>query len=344
MDTNKASQSFSAVASHHKPQQVTRGQSYEGASPEKLCTLSVPLIDFCTAVFPSEALENFKGDIYAFIKYVFDCNERLAIGAVSEKTWLFCPYSASITDITNTLAGKLGIRSDGSFIVSLSGQGCSHIFDWVAVAKKLELYGAHLTRVDIAIDDLYGKTFSVESFKEAWNNDEFTGNGRPPSARFIDDMGSGKGCTLYIGKKGHKELCIYEKGKQLGDSSSSHTRCELRLFSNKTELPLDTLVNPNIYFAGAYPLLAQYIVGEAQKLLVKERMVNASAKAMIAFMKNQGGTALRLVFDALGEDASEFLMKEIARDGRPGRFKSFTGDLPQYFKTQVKELYNESHC
>ena len=86
------------------------------------------------------------------------------------------------------------------------------------MADRLDQIGARVSRVDVAVDDLTGRLINVRRFKSLLVDGSFTNRGRPPSARFVDDMGTGKGCTLYIGQRGHKQLCVYEKGKQLGDS------------------------------------------------------------------------------------------------------------------------------
>ena len=157
-------------------------------------------------------------------------------------------------------------------------------------------------------------------------------NGRPPQARHVSDEGSGKGCTLYIGKKGHKELCVYEKGKQLGNPESNHTRCELRLYAKRMDLPLDALVNPGRYFGAAYPMLLQYVIGEVEKLRVREQLVDDTLAGFKRFMRTQVGTGLHLVFDALGDDAQAYIFEEFVRPGRPARFKHFPGDLNQLIR------------
>jgi DNA relaxase NicK len=65
--------------------------------------------------------------------------------------------------------------------------------------------------------------------------------------RFISDEGHGTGCTLYVGGKGHKELCIYEKGKQQGMPESPWVRMEVRLYGKHVEgraVPVDALRDP----------------------------------------------------------------------------------------------------
>jgi len=307
-------------------------------------TLAAPIIDFCTAVIPGDKAKAAKMHLRELLHLIFGTGEKVAMGPLQDRSWNFFPRSATLVDETGSIAGKVGVGEDGKVCFSLTGQGCAHVPNWAYVRARLEEFGAHLTRLDIAVDDLTGETFKVEDFKRAHTEGAFVSNGRPPQARFVDDMGSGKGCTLYIGQKGHKELCVYEKGKQLGDPESDHTRCELRLYAKRLELPLDALTSPGKYFGAAYPILVQFVIGECQRLSVKERMVNASAVALKRFLRNQAGTGLHLIVDALGDDAWEFIREEIARPGRPGRFKSYTGDLPQLVRTQLKEsTHHEDH-
>lgn len=307
-------------------------------------TLAAPIIDFCTVVIPGDSLKPAKMHLRELLHHIFGTGEKVVMGPLLDRPWNFFPRSATLVDETGSVAGKVGVADDGRVCFSLTGQGCVHVPSWGLVRARLEELGARLTRLDIAVDDLTGETFKVEDFKQAHLEGAFVSNGRPPLARFVDDMGSGKGCTLYIGQKGHKELCVYEKGKQLGDPESDHTRCELRLYAHRLELPLEALTSPGKYFGAAYPILVQFVIGEIERLEVKEQMVNASAVALKRFLRNQCGTGLHLIVDALGDEAWEFIRQEIARPGRPGRFKSYTGDLPQLVRTQLKEMtHHENH-
>lgn len=309
-------------------------------------TLSSQIIDFCTVVIPAGALKrsgcpNFRD----LLDWIFSTGSDLAMGPILDRVWQFHPQSATLVNQTG-VAGKMGFAEDGKVCISLTGQGCQHVGDWSLARRRLVELGAWLTRLDIAVDDLLGDTFDVDYFRQAWERHEFTSNGRPPLAQFVDDCSTGKGCTFYVGQKGHKQLCIYDKGKQLGDPDSKHTRCELRLYAKRTDLPLDALTSPGKYFAGAYPLLAYLLIGEAERLQVRETMVNASATAMLRFMRTQAGTALHLVLDALGDKTAEeildFYRKHIARPGCPGRFKSYIGDRTQLLRTQLEALNNET--
>lgn len=305
-------------------------------------TLGKPIIDWLTVSFPfcgerpAHALET-ADSVAAFILNTFGIKGKLEFTDFEKRSFNWCPYSALIIDEHKNLCGKVGLRDDGSFLVSITGLGCQHVENWEKVHKVIAQYKANISRVDIAVDDFSGEHFNVQYFKQAWHEDKFTLNGRPPLARFIDDMGTGKGCTLYIGQKGHKELCIYEKGIQLGNPESKHVRCELRLFANKIEIKSDVLINPEHYYSAAYPLLAEFVVGEISKLEIKQRLVDSSIVGMIRFLKTQCGKSINLAMEALGDDAMQFLIHEVCRDGRPGRFKNVSGDLVEHFRSSIKK-------
>lgn len=307
-------------------------------------SLSAPIIDFCTVVLDGEKAREFmrKRPPTEVLRDLFEVGSAIAVGPLTDRPFNFYPRSAVMVDSTGTVAGRIGVGDDGRMCISLTGQGCQHVPHWPSVAENLEAIGARVTRLDIAVDDLTGETFDIQTFLNLYDDGAFTMNGRPPTPQFVSDMGSGKGCSFYVGQKGHKQLNVYEKGKQLGDPESRHTRCELRLYAKRLDLPLDALRNPGKYFGGAYPALAAYVIGEAERLNVKERMVNASAKAMVRFLRTQAGTGLQLVMDALGDTAVEYLMQHVVRPGRPGRFKSVSGDLHALVRSQLSQSLEEA--
>mgnify|MGYP001315125172 CR=1 FL=1 len=267
------------------------GQKYPTTDP----SLSAPLIDWCTLVFDTEKSATLFKRMSAaeIVAYVFGTSGAIVAGPLVERLWNFkYERSATLIDATSTVCGRIGLAESGEVCISLTGQGCGHVPRWHHVHTIARDLGAHLTRLDIAVDDFEGEFFDVDHFRNLYHQGAFTMNGRPPSARFISDEGTNNGCSLYIGQKGHKELNVYEKGKQLGDKESDYTRCELRLYAKRLDLPLDALINPGRYFAGAYPALEELIFGELDRLQVKARMVNPSAKAMVAFISTQAGTAL----------------------------------------------------
>lgn len=313
-------------------------------------SLSRPLIDFCTLVFDTDkSIKLFKRmNAREILEYVFGTGSSIVAGPLKDQRWNFnYERNATLIDQASAVCGKVGIADSGEVCISLTGQGCGHVPSWDYVHGIAENLGAHLTRVDIAVDDYLGQWFDVEHLRALYHDGAFTMNGRPPQARHISDEGSSKGCSLYIGTKGHKELNVYDKGKQLGDLDSDYVRCELRLYAKRLDLDLDALVNPAKYFGGAYPVLEELVIGELERLQVKENMVKPSAKAMVEFMHTQTGSALgvlwRTAVDARGYDyAVSILERYLAREGVPGRFKHMTPlDLQLRLTDQLDELFPE---
>lgn len=157
-----------------------------------------------------------------------------------------------------------GDAQKGRWMLDLQGGGCSLIHDWEALQDLLEGLDARITRVDLAADFLEGEK-TVDDAVSMYESGDFTMNGRPPQTDTQGDwLGNERGRTLYVGKRQNgKMLCVYEKGKQLGDLESNWVRYELRLGNRDRDIPLDVLTNPDIYFAGAYPAL-QAILDEVQ--------------------------------------------------------------------------------
>lgn len=325
------------------------GQKYPATHP----TLSAPLIDWCTLVFDTaKAAKLFKTmPATEIVAYVFGTSGLIIAGPLQDRLWNFkYQHSAVLIDASSSICGRVGISDDGEVCISLTGQGCQHVPSWKHTHRVAQDLGAHLTRLDIAVDDFDGEFFDVNHFRDLYHQGAFTMNGRPPGARFISDEGSQKGCSLYIGQKGHKELNVYEKGRQLGDPESNYTRCELRLYAKRIDLPLDALLNPGAYFAGAYPALEEIIFGELDRLQVKERMVKPSAKAMVEFVNTQAGTALHALWHVAlrkrGRDyAVAIFERYLARQGVPGRFQHLTSEqLEGHLENQLDDLFPEAQA
>jgi phage replication initiation protein len=135
-----------------------------------------------------------------------------------------------------------------------------------------QLDACKITRIDLAHDDLEGLT-GVRDFKLMYETGAFFNQGPKSKARFIDDMGSCSGETLYIGsKKNGKEACIYEKGKQLGDEKSSWVRVEGRLTAVNRVVSFDAMINPAQYLAGLYPPFANLSAIHARLVIIKKHV------------------------------------------------------------------------
>ena len=122
--------------------------------------------------------------------------------------------------------------------VELSGTGCRQIKDWILIHDWFETTDCRITRIDLAHDDLQGKTVNVANAIKWYDDGLFTSNGRPPSRHLHFDFDSGAGKTLNIGTRGNDRYTrIYEKGKQLGDPLSPWCRAEIEFKAETKTIP-----------------------------------------------------------------------------------------------------------
>lgn len=288
------------------------------------------LVDYLTVVVPAGRVGSGRAAMERFVLSVLGAGAMVELGPFRGRAWQFYADSAVLVDREGECVGFLGFGGNRETVcLSISGAGCRWVRDWHRVVDVLGGYGARISRVDVAVDDYDGKVLDVHALRrEAREGEGFMCSGRPPKSRFLDDHGSGDGCTLYVGAKGHKELCVYEKGKQLGDDSSPWVRAEVRMYGKHVGvIPLDVLVRPMEFLRGAYPILARLFVGLADRLATVVATVEASATAMVSWLRRQCGPSLGLLSRALGDDLGAFVVAEVARSSRPSRFRrSGAGD------------------
>ena len=172
-------------------------------------------------------------------------------------------------------------------LISFSGVGCAAL-DMAELYKVLgKIPGFRLTRVDIALDDFEGEKFDVLTAKD-WATAGLFTKRRPPSYCYIESGsltpviadGIRRSCgfdpcggrSFYVGnrKSGLMFRC-YEKGKQLDSQEYPNwQRAEVEIRNVDRVIPLDSLIDPDKYFAGAYPCLAQ-LVAPAEPVAIKTK-------------------------------------------------------------------------
>ncbi len=261
------------------------------------------------------------------------------------RRWIHYAESSVIVDANGEVVGKYGQGGNGDTVcLSLMGQGCKLIRNWDRVEKKLAFHRARITRCDLAYDDYDGHFGGIREHEARALEGAFAGNGAPPTTSFHDDHGTGKGSTLYVGKKGHKQACIYEKGKQLGMPESPWVRYEVRLYSKHAVIPLAALRYPMRFLRGGYGYLGQLFVGIADGMACKlestKRYVEATGFAMSKWLRRQCGPALFQLSRALGEDLPEFVRDVVSREGLPARFKRVCteAELPAFLRDTLRPL------
>jgi phage replication initiation protein len=216
-----------------------------------------------------------------------------------------------------------GEHQRGTVHVELNAHGCAQIQDWSAMRLWCETYGARITRIDLAHDDFSGSTVSVAQARTWFDEGLFTTGGRAPSARLVDDLGSDKGKTLYVGQRQNGKLCrVYEKGKQLGDPQSPWCRVEVEFRAKSRVIPADVVVRASDYLAGAFPCLA-YLSQRQDKIRTLKKSAEIGYARMVDCLRTQYGPALHVMLMVEGGDPFAVLEQAI----RPGTPKRLT-NLP----------------
>lgn len=299
------------------------------------------LVDFLTVVFPQDRLaERGFTRISLLLPGIFGLKPSdVRAGELHAKRWQFYKANAPIVDSDGQLVGRIGCEGNGDTVcVSLAGEACKHIRtkdEWRRVEMQVAACGGRISRCDVAWDDYDGDLGTVreleaearETLTEQGGCMLFANGGTPPKTKFLDDHGGGSGCTLYVGQKGHKQLCVYEKGKQLGVNDSPWVRYEARLYGKHCAVPLDILTNPMKYLRGSYGhmelLLARVRPGVAAVIEYTKRAAEASMTALIRWGRRQCGKFLYIGQEMFPDPESffRFVADFLAREGVPTRLK-----------------------
>ncbi|GLR12890.1 phage replication protein [Chitinimonas prasina] len=226
--------------------------------------------------------------------------------------------------------GHVGIGGNQDTVqIHLDGKGClladegweQRLHDWLTKTAV----SPRITRIDLAHDDFQGD-ITVDHMFVAYQQGMFTNGGRPPKGELRGDWiePDGSGRTLYVGSRENGLLYRgYEKGREQGDRESPWVRHELQLGNKCRVIPLNALVFPGQYFAGAYAALHQF--ADVQVRIETERKsAEASLAHVTSTAKNQVGRAINLLLDIYRDPAK--VVAELIREGYPKAFKHHQGD------------------
>jgi len=235
--------------------------------------------------------------------------------------WFGYKHQQTIDDDCGLIAYG-GAAQKGTVHIELTGKGCKVIEDWAALRTWCEEMQAKITRVDLAHDDLTGKTANLAHCRQWLIDGLFSMGARPPNARLIDDLGSGDGCTLYVGARANGKMFRgYEKGKQLGDATSPWFRLEVEFRAKDRLIPLDILTDPAPYLSGAFPALA--FLSEVQnKIRTVKKAVEASLQRSIDNARNTVGKLINFLLTSAGWSSLQ-VSQALQREGVPSRLKPF---------------------
>lgn len=293
-------------------------------------------VDFLTVVFSSDRLaDRGLSRVSLLLPGIFGLQPSdIRVGELHAKRWQFYKSSAVVVDSNGELVGRIGTDGNGDTVcISLTGTACAYIRNWHSVRMQIEALGGRISRCDAAYDDydgVFGTVREHEARARASLTEQggcmlFASGGTPPKTKFLDDHQGGTGSTLYVGSKGHKQLCIYEKGKQNGVAESPWVRYEARLYGKHCEISPEILTNPMKFLRGSYDymhaLLAGIGDGVACAVEYIKRTCDHKASAVTRWLNRSAGKALYVFAEALGDQFEPFLRERVLREGMPTRFK-----------------------
>lgn len=281
-------------------------------------------IDYLSFTFPktfSEAHhESIRSRIDHFLSFV-----SLSVGVFSPPR-NFYSYTYTIIDLWGRDVGFIAWGGNGGTInVNISGVGCSMLsrVSYFVIKQWIDSFDAKITRCDVCYD--FDGSFDSEYRKaEAGLYDGVDSLGRSHARKLslVSDLGSGDGSTLYIGSRGSATYTrIYEKGKQLGDKSSSWVRVETEFRSVDTNIISDILVNPDLYFAAVsyrHAFLIEVHPSSAKRFNPRKRSLIAASSTIIENIRLQYGQHIHLL---RGLHSDSDLLDLLEREGIPARLK-----------------------
>lgn len=248
--------------------------------------------------------------------------------------------------------------------VSFMGTGCDAL-DLGRLHKEIKsVHGIKITRIDLAYDSYDGR-YNIATARRFARRGGFNSGGRPSSYMYIESGNLGKqlddkelfqeihyvgkektkstktksfkfvpskGRSLYVGsRESGKLLRVYEKGKQLGYAKDKWTRWELELHNSQREIPLDAMIEPAKYLAGAYPALS-FLSEEQCKIKTQNKTAKMSIDRIVSNHITQARKAINMMRNICDWSDSEIIDKFL--DGLPPDVKA---SYPQRLKWTVRE-------
>lgn len=321
-----------AVELQYPPYSNTGGKFRDRASadPDQVCK-----IDWLSLSIPGESLDvphpdlagdprgqwlrNLAGHVRDWTGQDVDIvDQGKGMHGFSDSASIILRHSTEVISLGKIAWG--GSNQKGRVYLSLPGTATAMIQDWQYMHDWCQEKNAKITRIDFAVDFLEGE-ITLDQAAQAYRNGDFNTGGNAPSVSQVGNWltQDNKGRTLYVGKKENgKELCIYEKGKQLGDALSQWVRAEARILAKDRSIPLEALTDPLRYWRGSAPWFASLVEGMATKIQTLKKVAQQTITNLVGHASRSYGKLLDVLMDCTGEDAEQ-VVSLIRRPGCPSR-------------------------
>jgi phage replication initiation protein len=284
-------------------------------SGERLC-----IIDYLTIVFP---LNHFtpKGfylddELHEQLSEYF-ANCGVLISSTVKGGKYGYTHHFEVTDLDGNPCGFLAYGGNNdTFCLSITGSGTQTLThqNYVNFKNAIISLDGHITRVDLAHDCFHGE-ISLDDVMNWYDAGLMTsGSGRYPSAKHINDYGSGEGSSFYVGsRKSGKMLRAYEKGKQLGDKSSLWTRIELELRRIDRDIPPEILISASEFMSAAYKAL-QFLDQQQSYIETHKNTVAVSYQHLEKYCREAYGKLI--AFMGTVYETPEEIINVLSREGQ----------------------------
>ncbi|PUE08036.1 replication initiation factor domain-containing protein [Limnohabitans sp. T6-20] len=221
-----------------------------------------------------------------------------------------------------------GVMQRGTFCFTLKGYGCTSAKPgWESRAHEFFTpLQATITRIDLARDFFKGE-YGFQAAYDAYQNDEFSYRGRKPS---FDDAGSKKGfaTTFYVGKRESGKLFRgYDKGHQFKLMDDPWWRAEVELRNHNRVIPLEALIRPASFFAGAYGFCARILENvEPQAIPTGLKVAEASVERTLQWFEKTVAPSLVHISMTAGFDWLTRMAVEHAHRDKPRSLKGLSSE------------------
>ena len=294
-----------------------------GESPQSEKVDGGAKVDWFTCTWKPEADEHVGAAVHQWLTYAMGGVMGESVSGMfgyAHGVRFYVPVGGNAVHVARVDWG--GDHHGGRARLDISGAGCGRVLNWYEFQSEVEqLAAVTLTRVDLAVDCLKGE-FSVVDAADWWDAGDFNAGGRRPSHSLIGDwfdVDAPRGRTLNVGQRQNgKMLRCYEKGKQLGDSTSPWTRFEVEIRNTDRDIPFDVLTNCDTYFVGAYKCLERLLDVAGTRIATHQKEGEISVEHLTEYARMAYG---QLVHVLRGQLSAGDVLDSISRPGIPKRLE-----------------------
>lgn len=179
---------------------------------------------------------------------------------------------------------------------------------------------SHLSRIDLARDCFEGES-SYQEMQEAYAQGQFKpSRGITPSIWLIEDQR--RGSTCHVGRRENGKLVRgYEKSMQLA-RKQGWFRVEVELRSINRRIPLEAVLDPSAYFAGANSYCALLAdSSRVERVVTKRKTVTLSLSHLTDYARIGYGKLLKVFLDAGVSPEAIVTRLTVGADGLPRRLR-----------------------